>query len=35
LESAIIRTVSPAGYTTILRGKTGNGIAVVEIYNIR
>jgi len=34
-ESAIIRVVSPAGYTAILRGKTGNGIAVVEIYNIR
>jgi hypothetical protein len=35
LESAIIRTVSPAGYTAILRGKTGNGIAVVEIYNVQ
>ena len=35
LESAIIRMVSPAGYTAILRGKTGNGIAVVEIYNIQ
>jgi len=34
-ESAILRAVSPAGYTAILRGKTGNGIAVVEIYNIR
>ncbi|PYJ88591.1 MAG: hypothetical protein DME70_03705 [Verrucomicrobia bacterium] len=34
LESAILRTVSPAGYTAILRGKTGSGIAVVEIYNI-
>lgn len=34
-ESAIIRTVSPSGYTAILRGKTGNGIAVVEIYNIQ
>ncbi len=34
-ESAIIRAVSPAGYTAILRGKTGNGIAVVEIYNIK
>jgi hypothetical protein len=35
LESAIIRPVAPAGYTAILRGKTGNGIAVVEIYNLR
>jgi hypothetical protein len=35
LESAIIRMVSPAGYTAILRGKTGNGIAVVEIYNVQ
>ncbi len=33
-ESAILRSVSPAGYTAILRGKTGSGIAVVEIYNI-
>jgi hypothetical protein len=35
LESAIIRSLSPAGYTAILRGNEGNGIAVVEIYNIR
>ena len=35
LESAIIRPVAPAGYTAILRGKTGTGIALVEIYNIR
>ena len=35
LESAILKPVSPAGYTAILRGKTGSGIAVVEIYNIR
>jgi hypothetical protein len=34
-ESAIIRMVSPSGYTAILRGKTGNGIAVVEIYNVQ
>jgi hypothetical protein len=34
-ESAIVRSVSPAGYTAILRGKTGAGIAVVEIYNLR
>lgn len=35
LESAILWSVSPAGYTAILRGKTGNGVAVVEIYNLR
>jgi len=34
LEAAILRMVGPAGYTAILRGKTGTGIAVVEIYNI-
>jgi hypothetical protein len=33
-ESAILKSVSPSGYTAILRGKTGPGIAVVEIYNI-
>ena len=35
LESAIIRTTGPSDYTAILRGKTGSGIALVEIYNIR
>lgn len=35
LESAIIRSTGPSGYTAILRGKTGSGIAVVEIYNMR
>ena len=35
LEPAILKPVSPAGYTAILRGKTGSGIAVVEIYNLR
>ena len=34
-ESAILRLVSPAGYTAILRGKSGAGIGVVEIYNIK
>jgi hypothetical protein len=34
LESAILRSVSPADYTAVLRGKTGSGIALVEIYNI-
>lgn len=35
LESAILKPVSPAGYTAVLRGKNGTGIAVVEIYNLR
>jgi hypothetical protein len=35
LESAILRSVAPAGYTAILRGKSGAGLAVVEIYNIQ
>jgi hypothetical protein len=35
LESAILKLVSPAGYTAILRGKTGSGIGVVEIYNVK
>ena len=36
LESAIIWTVTPnTNYTAIVRGKTGTGIALVEIYNIR
>jgi hypothetical protein len=35
LESAILRPVSPEGYTAVLRGKTGSGIALVEIFNIR
>jgi hypothetical protein len=35
LEPAIVRSVGPAGYTAILRGKTGSGIAVVEIYNLQ
>jgi hypothetical protein len=34
-ESAILRSVTPSGYTAILRGKTGSGIAVVEIYNLQ
>jgi hypothetical protein len=34
-EAAILKQVSPAGYTAILRGKSGSGIAVVEIYNLR
>ena len=34
LESAIFRTLPPANYTAIVRGKA-NGVGVVEIYNIR
>lgn len=34
-ESAILRVVAPESYTAVLRGKTGSGIALVEIYNIR
>lgn len=34
-EAAILKAVSPAGYTAILRGKSGSGIAVVEIYNVK
>jgi hypothetical protein len=34
-ESAILKAVSPAGYTAIVRGKSGSGIAVVEIYNVK
>jgi hypothetical protein len=35
LESAILKQVGPSGYTAILRGRTGSGIGVVEIYNIQ
>lgn len=36
LESAIIRTLAPAPYTAIVRGKNGSvGVGVVEVYNIR
>jgi Right handed beta helix region len=36
LEAAIVWTLSPAAYTTILRGKNETiGIGLVEIYNIR
>jgi hypothetical protein len=34
-EAAILRQVSPAHYTAILRGKTGSGIGVVEIYDLQ
>jgi hypothetical protein len=33
--SAFLKPVNPAGDSAILRGKTGSGIAVVEIYNSR
>jgi hypothetical protein len=35
LESAILQSVPPSGYTAILRGNAASGIAVVEIYNLR
>jgi hypothetical protein len=35
LEPAIVRFVSPAGYTAILPGKAGSGIAVAQIYNLK
>ncbi|MEY2498790.1 MAG: hypothetical protein QOD12_2346 [Verrucomicrobiota bacterium] len=36
LESAIVRTLSPASYTAILRGVNNTaGIAVVEVYALQ
>ncbi|HEX8489803.1 MAG TPA: zinc-dependent metalloprotease family protein, partial [Chthoniobacterales bacterium] len=36
LESAILRTVTPANYTAIVRGKNGGvGVGLVEVFNIR
>jgi hypothetical protein len=36
LESAIVATVPPSGYTAIVRGKNGaTGLALVEVYNIK
>ncbi len=35
LESAILYTVSKTGYTAVLRGNGGVGVALVEIYNVR
>jgi hypothetical protein len=36
LESAILRLVTPAPYTAIVRGKNGGiGVGVVEVYNTR
>jgi len=35
LESALVRTLTPGGYTVIVRGKNdGTGVAVVEVYNL-
>ncbi len=35
LESAIVRTLAPAGYTAIVRGKNNaTGVAVVEVYSL-
>ena len=36
LESAIVRTLSPANYTAIVRGANNTtGIAVVEVYALK
>jgi hypothetical protein len=36
LESAILATLTPGGYTAIVAGKnSGTGVAVVEVYNLR
>jgi hypothetical protein len=35
LESAILYSLSKADYTAILRGESGQGVALVEIYNLR
>jgi hypothetical protein len=34
LESAIVRRVAPGAYTAIVRGVTGTGIGVVEVYDL-
>jgi len=35
LESAIVRTLVPGGYTAVLRGtNNGVGIGLVEVYNL-
>jgi len=35
LESALVRTLTPGGYTVIVRGQNnGIGVAVVEVYNL-
>ncbi len=35
LESAIVRTLQPGGYTAIVRGKdSATGVALVEVYNL-
>jgi hypothetical protein len=35
VESAIIATLPPAGYTAIVAGKDGSGIALIEIYKLQ
>jgi hypothetical protein len=35
LESAILYSLSKAGYTAVLRGNASVGVALVEIYNLR
>jgi len=35
-ESAIIRSLTPGGYTAVVRGKDGGaGVALVEVYNLQ
>jgi hypothetical protein len=34
-ESAIVKTLSPGGYTAIVRGKNATGVALVEVYNLQ
>ena len=35
LESAILYSLSKADYTAVLRGRSGEGVALIEIYNLR
>ena len=34
LESALLQTLPPGGYTAIVRAKTGTGIGLVEVYDM-
>ena len=35
LESAVVATLSPGNYTSIVRGKnTATGVGLVEVYNL-
>ena len=33
-ESAILRTLAPGPYTALLRGASGTGLGLVEVYNL-